>query len=68
MKMFNRDNNFNLFLLFLIFLQNAVGGAERISALIGNELHANGYHVTYCFTISNSLLFLYGGFNYKEVK
>lgn len=32
----------------LIFLQNAVGGAERISALIGNELHANGYHVTYC--------------------
>lgn len=32
----------------LIFVQNAVGGAERISALIGNELHANGYHVTYC--------------------
>lgn len=32
----------------LIFVQNAVGGAERISALIGNQLMAEGNHVVFC--------------------
>jgi glycosyltransferase involved in cell wall biosynthesis len=32
----------------LIFTQSAVGGAERISALIGNQLMLEGYSVVFC--------------------